>query len=329
MIKLPSKAVSGAISVIAIALMCLGAGSAEAATPPGLRLTLSPTSLKYELDAGKSTSGTLTLINEGTESYDLNIYSTPYNVSGEDYNQSFELKPAQTDVSAWIKTSAVPLHLEPGKHAEVPYEITVPVGVGPRGYYAAIFAETKQAPAPNSSGVISKKRVGAVLYLRVNGAVDEQGSLASFKTDFWQTEPPLKTVLRLSNQGNVHYQADVSVYVADLFGNVKAKLQTSHIVLPQTIRRIDQAWAGAPPFGLFKVFGTVNMLGRTESLGTHYVLIMSSLFFVIVVIFVSVVLVVCVILAIRQRRTKAKKPKSPTSSPPAPRPTPKPPLRRL
>ncbi len=308
----------------------MGATPGVSSGAQGLSMTMSPTSLRYELDAGKSASGSLTLINDGTEAYDFKVYSTPYNVSGEDYIQSFQLKPAQTNVASWIKTSQVPLHLEPGKHVAVPYEISVPSGVGPGGYYAVIFTETKVEPK-GTSGVASKKRVGAILYLRVNGAVDEQGRLLSFKTDFWQTEPPLKTTLRLSNEGNVHYQADASIYVADLFGNVKAKLQTSHVVLPQTIRKISQEWKGAPSFGLFRVYGSVNMLGRTENLGTHYVLIMSSLFFIIVVTAFTFLAIVCTALAIRQRKSKSKsKPKPPPSAasikPPS---SPKPPPRRF
>lgn len=320
--QLRQKAISRLVKVIAVITLLTIAGPAKAA-PAGLSLTLSPTSLRYELDAGKSAGGSLTIINDGTEAYDFSVSATPYNVSGEDYRQSFALKPDQTDVSKWVKVSAIPYHLEPGKHVEVPYDIKVPNSVGPGGYYAVIFAETS-IPPQSASGVTSRKRVGSVLYLRVNGPADERGRLESFDANFWQTEPPLRTSLRLSNQGNVHYQADVSVYVSDLFGNVKARLITSHIILPQTIRRIDQAWPGAPAFGLFKVYGKVNLLGRTESLPTHYVLVMSSLFFVIAVVFITLIGITSLALLLKRRHPRNKKAQPNTTSQP-----PNPPRRRI
>ena len=291
---------------LVMALGILAAAMPVLAVKDGQDITASPTSLKYALDVGASVKGVLTIINDGTIAYDFNVYASPYNVSGEDYNQSFQLKPAQTDVSKWVTLTKIPYHLESGKHVDVPYQVTIPPGTGPGGYYAVIFAETVASGQPTGSGLVVRKRVGAVLYLQANGAVDERGQLLSFTSDFWQTSPPLQATLRLSNEGNVHYQADVNVYVADLFGHTKARIQTSHIVLPQTIRRIDLNWPGAPSFGLFKVFGTVDMLSRTETLPTHYVLIMSQKFFLIVVIAFLLVAIVCGGLAIRQRRIKKK-----------------------
>lgn len=307
-----------------LTLMAVSA-NALAATPTGLSITMSPTSLRYELDAGKAASGNLTIINDGTEPYDFKVSPSPYNVSGEDYTQSFQLKPNQTDVSKWVKINAIPYHLDPGKHIEVPYQISVPAGIGPGGYYAVLFAQTAVLP-PSGSGVVSRKRVGAILYLRVNGAVDERGRLESYKVESWQTEPPLRTTLRLSNQGNVHFQTDVSIYVTDIFGNRKAHLVTSRVVLPQTIRRIDQTWPGAPSLGIFKVFGTVNFLGRTEALPSHYVLIMSSLFFIIMVAAIVLTLLISLLIWRKQSNTKRRSKTPPT--PPTPPQKPQPPRRR-
>ena len=113
-------------------------------------ITVSPTSIEQAVDAGKSVSGTTQIIDDGDTTYVANIYTTPYGVSGEDYNQSYQLQPGFNDASKWFHFDQTSYQLHPHQNIGIPYTITVPAGTGPGGYYAVIFAEAEPQAATSS-----------------------------------------------------------------------------------------------------------------------------------------------------------------------------------
>ena len=266
------------LAIFILAFIGPGVGRASAAQ----NITVSPTSIEQAVDAGKSVSGTIAVIDDGDTAYTATVYATPYGVSGEDYNQSYQLQPGFSDASKWFHFDKTSYSLQPHQNISIPYTIKVPAGTGPGGYYSVIFAEA-QPQAATSSGVTVRKRVGTIVYLRVNGAVSEEGRVVSWEVAAWQTEASIKGAVRLENKGNIHYSADVQMTVTDLFGRTKAQISTTRFVLPQTIRRVELTWPNAPGFGLFKVSGTASFLQQHEALPVRYVLIMSQTAFLGVV----------------------------------------------
>jgi hypothetical protein len=261
--------------LIAAALAATAPPAARAAVAPsGENITASPTQIKLDLAPGTTASGIATVINDGDRAYDFKAYATPYHVAGEDYDPSFTTTSGQ-DASHWIRLTDQTLHLLPHQTTTVPYTVTVPAGTGGGGYYAAMFFETLPR-AIAGSGVMSKQRVGMVVYLRIAGAITEHGTIESFTVSPLQKGPPVTAALRLGNQGNVHYTADITEHITDLLGHPKADIHVVREVLPHTTRRFVLAWDKAPLFGLFRINGAVNLLGRTETLPTHYVLVLSA-----------------------------------------------------
>lgn len=296
------------ITAVFFGAIGLGVPALAAPAPAGSNLLATPTNVQLDLDAGSTATGTAAIVDDGTAQLDFKTSVAPYNVSGEDYNQSFFLKPQQTDVSKWITLKQTNYHLEPHQRVDMAYKVAIPAGVAPGGYYAVLLAETKPQ-AIGGTGVATTKRVGIIFYLRVNGAVDEQGNVESFKSDWWQTAPPLVADLRLGNHGNVHYLGDIKMVITDLFGKKKAEIDSTHQVLPQTIRHLQLRWEQAPTFGLFKVGGTVNIFGRQEDLPNHYVLMMAQgpFFAMLVAILVFVALVVWSFKRRRKTRKRSNK----------------------
>jgi len=274
-------------------LALMGLPALAATNPGGENITASPTQILPELAPGGTAKGVITIINDGTKAYDFKGYTTPYHVSGEDYDPTFAGKPGGPgDASTWFKVGAGPFHSTPGQTTTVPYTLTVPAGTGGGGYYATLFFETIHPPS--TTGVTSNQRVGIVAYVHVTGSVTQKGSVEGFTAGLIQPGPPLSATLRLANQGNVHYTANVTAHVTDLFGHSKADIHVVRQVLPQTTRRFDLRWDKAPRFGLFRINGTAAMLGRTEVLPTRYVLVLSAGAFIVM----SAALLTIVVLAV-------------------------------
>lgn len=277
-----------------------------AAAPPGENITASPTQISVTLTPGSTTKGQATIINDGDKSYAFKTYVAPYRVSGEDYDQSFSRAAGASDPSDWIKVDIKPVTLAPRQSVVVPYSITVPAGTGGGGYYATLFYETLPR-ATAGSGVATTQRVGSVVYMRVEGEIIERGRIESFKAPFFQPGPPVAVELRMRNDGNVHYTAEIDELITDVFGHEKYRTKVVRKVLPQTTRRFDLAWQKAPAFGLFKVGGEVRYLNQRSTLPTRYVLVMSSLAFLLS--FAGLLLVIGLLvrwfLALRQSKPKS------------------------
>lgn len=255
------------IGVFAFALLTLGiTGSAHAASGG---LTISPTSVDAKVAPGGSYKGEMLVINQGELDVNYKVYASPYSVSGEEYKPYFAPIKGATDVTKWFSFGRAGGPLKIGNQNTIPYTINVPKGTGAGSYFATIFAETEDK---GNAGVITRKRVGMVVYLRVTGDTIEKGSVATWDVP-WIQEAPFSAALRLTNEGSVHYQAKVKVRVSDLFGGVKFAYERSPTVLPQKIRKVPIEWEKGATFGLFKVDGEVTYLGKTEKLPTRIVFI--------------------------------------------------------
>lgn len=255
---------------LALATGGVAADDAKAATG----LTVSPASADLRLDPGETHEGTLHVINESDGEMPFKAYVTPYSVTGEEYKPYFTPVKAAIDATEWFALDKTGGTLAVNGKTDIPYTITVPEGTPGGSYFTTVFAETADK-AGGESSVTAHKRVGMVVYLRVNGDAKEAGSVAAWDMP-WLQEGPLKGLLKLDNTGSVHYKANVRVAVTDMFGNKKYDYTREAQILPQKRRAIPVEWKNGAVFGLFKVTGEVSYLGKTEKLPEKTVLIMNT-----------------------------------------------------
>lgn len=234
-------------------------------------LTVSPTSADVTITPGGTYKGEMLVMNQGELDISYTVYASPYSVSGEEYKPYFSPVQGATDITKWFtfdKSSNNLLKI--GTQESIPYTITVPKNVGAGGYYATIFAETTDKGG--AAGVVTRKRVGMIVYLRVSGNVKESGSINSWNVD-WVQQAPLRADVKVANTGSVHFKADVHVTVSDLFGSKKFSYERAPEILPQKLRDIPISWENGATYGLFKIDGTVTYLNKTEQLPTRYVFV--------------------------------------------------------
>jgi hypothetical protein len=261
------------VSFTLLAAVALVPFRAAAASPPPTKiLTLTPATEKPTIQPGTAASGSFQIINQGQQTYPVKIYGAPYSVQGEGYTPDFTPLPGKPKVADWLKFTASTATIKPGQTLSVGYTIAIPAGTQPGGYYAVAFVETEAGKS--NQGVVINERVGEIFYITVAGPVKKAGKLLDWSSPFLQ-QPPFSAKLRLENDGGVHYASNIHVTVSDIFGHAKYSLSTQKEVLPQTIRQVPVPWDKAPALGLFKVSGTATIVGKTQTLSTKYVLIMS------------------------------------------------------
>lgn len=245
--------------------------SAAAAVTSGV--TITPTSVNKEIKPGASYSGEVQVINAGETEFNFNVYAAPYSVTGEEYNPDFTPIPGAVDISSWFEFSETSGRLKVDGKQDISYTVTLPENTKPGSYYGAIFAETEDTA---NGGVVTRKRVGTLFYVRASGTAVEEGKIDAWNVP-WLQRNPMEVVIKMANSGTVHYVSDIRLDVSDIFGSSKTALSRETVIIPQKLRKITIPWKDGSTFGLFKVSATVSYLGKTETLPTKYVLVASTM----------------------------------------------------
>jgi hypothetical protein len=252
-----------------LAIGGLGVSPAHAASGG---LTVSPTSIDKTIAPGGMLNGEMLIINQSELDYNYKVYVTPYSVDGEEYKPYFNTVPGAVDATKWFSFSKTDGTLKVGNQDAIPFAVKVPAGTGAGSYYATVFAETEDK---GNNGVITRKRVGMVVYIRVSGDAKEAGKVASWDVP-WMQESPLTATLKIANEGSVHFKSKVNVTVSDLFGGVKFAYERDPQIIPQKLRNVPIVWENGSTFGLFKVEGEVAYLDKTEKLPMKIVFVANT-----------------------------------------------------
>lgn len=239
--------------------------AAEQGTDTLERIAISPTSKRYNLDAGQTLNDEVTVINDGDTSFDFVVYARPYSVTDEAYTTDFATPKQNADAYQWVKFEKTSFSLAPRQTVKVKYSLMVPKGVAPGGHYGAIFAETETKDKASGASVIRKKRVGSLLYATVKGNYRTEGRVEAITLPFWQPLPPLTASVRTTNTGNTDFMVKGRHTVKDMLGRTKFQLNSEKPVLPGTTRVVKYEWEQSPGFGLFNVTTSVEVLGKTAT----------------------------------------------------------------
>ena len=264
---------------------------------------MTPTSNSPAVQPGSVYKGSFQVLDQGGTGFDFQVYSAPYRVRGEDYTPDFTVLPTAPNVKSWFTFSTAAGHINPGQAITVNYTISMPAKTPPGGYYATVFAQTQYPKS--AAGVTVNERVGEIFYLQAAGPVAKKGKVASWQSGIFQ-KPPLTAILRLENDGGIHYPATIQANVRDIFGHSKYSLNTTKEILPQTIRRVTITWTKGPAIGIFKVTGNVSFLGQHKTLPTRWVFIMSQTVRLVLAGLVAVIILLGIARHVYRRRTPGK-----------------------
>lgn len=166
-------------------------------------LTISPARLEISGDPGQTITGEISLFDELANSGNIkNYYISFENFEPRGDSGAPYFIGAKDGLATWIRSNDSVLVYSP-EEVKVPFSITIPTSTKPGGYFAAIFFGTQ--PPTNAGGQVSVGgKVGALILLRVNGAIEEGGGLVSFGLRDnlrFITQAPVILEYRLNNIG--------------------------------------------------------------------------------------------------------------------------------
>lgn len=230
-------------------------------------MQVSPLSVQLgELEPEKSYEGKIQVSNTGDESFEYEVYATPYSVTNEEYEPSFNNDTTATQIKDWFEFSDFEGTLGPKESKEISYKVTVPADAPAGGQYAAVMVESKKNRGKEI--VEATARVAVLLYSHVNGETNKCGTIEDININTFVVDSKISATSLVENCGNVDLEAVYKMQVSDLFGNILFENQSeleSKTLLPDSRRRNTVVWDGSPSVGIFNVELSVELNGESKT----------------------------------------------------------------
>ena len=207
-------------------------------------MTVSPVRLELSGDPGTTIGGNFKIFNDEKETKTLYTVFENFEASGETGSPSF--KPGNEGLASWI-TAPESVEVLPGESKTVDFAVKIPQSVEPGGYFAAIFLATVP-PSSNPNELAIGSRIGVLLLFRVNGDIEEGGSLLEFATKdkiTWHNALPINFYYRFQNSGADRVFPKSSLTITNSIGRTTEVLDANSgqgNVLPGSIRRYEVWW---------------------------------------------------------------------------------------
>lgn len=280
---------------MSLALPCVASSwltsQAYAEEIPKERIQVSPATVSIDdMKPGDTKEFKFKVQNTGSEPFRYEIFTTPYSVINENYEQDFSSDTNYTDIAKWITFSQDGGEIQPDKQDEITATIKVPQDVPAGGQYASVMIHTLGNPTSSDGGdksaVSITNQIGLIVYSNIAGETRKAGSIVESKIPSFLFAPPITATSVVENTGNVHAKATYILQVYPFFGSEEVytneEQPTTITILPETRRLNTITWDGAPQLGIFKVKQTVKFLDKTEV--TEKVVFLCPIWFLLIIL---------------------------------------------
>lgn len=277
--------------------------AASAADNSSLGYQISPPVTSLSLDRGTSTRQTIKVTNLTDVQLTLQVDKRNFVAKGEEgevelvdnANPLYSLAP-------YFTLSQPTITIPPRGTSQLQYVLSVPINAEPGGRYGSVTFNTIAAKLPNGqSGASVRQELAALVFLRINGASNEQLKIASFTAGKDLAEyGPINFMTRIQNLGNVHEKPTGEIVVKNMLGLTTAKVKLDEKnVIPGAIRKIGSTLNKKYLFGTYTATLTLhNGDLQTLSAKTSFTVIPYKL--------IVIVLVVLILLAIILRKGRKR-----------------------
>ena len=244
------------IPLLLLALLLLPVGTASAAGGSKEGLLITPIRQFLPVDAGKKVNSSFTVENISGKPLAVSFSVQQFSVTNYSYTYTFS-RPAND----WLHLSLPGASLQPRQSLKVPYELDVPAGSTPGGYYYTLFASANLAP----QGIDSTVQTTDLLYLTVNGKLTRTSHLVRSSIQRLSFGRSIPYQLEPINTGNVYFFAYTSGKLRGLTAKEPAT-PDAHLLLPGKVRAIQGSIASPILPGIYRAtFGYKTDAGQSVS----------------------------------------------------------------
>ena len=236
--------------------------------------TLTPMNQKIPLNPGEIYRGSITVTNPSyaIEDFHYQAYATPYGVMGDDYTADLTTKSKFTAIADWIEIEEPTGVIKPSESKEIKFTITVPKDAEAGGQYATITVSSN-SNLSDTEGVVIQDiyEMASIIYADIAGDINHDGKVLENNIPGFVLSTPVTVDSLLTNDGNVHETAYITITAADFFtGRVIIPTEEtpgtySEVIMPGTTHRIVREINSLPEVGIVKITQQINYNSQTST----------------------------------------------------------------
>ena len=273
--------------------------------------TIAPMSHTISMEAGDTYDGYITIANpvNAEEDFDYRVTVAPYAVTGEDYAADFSSKTARTQIVDWITIENPVGTLGPNESTKIHFVINIPETAPAGGQYAAIvIGSNSDAEVSGGVSVNNVFEMASIIYAEVTGNTIEDGAVLENSIPGFVTNIPIRVSTLLTNTGNAHEIARISLEVKNFFSATQIYPQpdesgiVDEVIMPETSRYVTRDITNVSPLGIYEVTQTVDYLGEINQL--KQIVVACPIWFMALVIVTIIAVITSIIFRIKSSRRK-------------------------
>lgn len=286
-------------------------GQATAAST--LSLTATPVRLgddfSITLNPGEKKQVQLKVRNGSLETVVLESAATDFIVA-EDGSTPVAVDSKQADnrwsLASWLTLAPAQHKLASEEVATINVLIEVPEDALPGGHYAMIHhrpLNSSEAETGSGSGI--SQRVGTLLYVIVNGPINEEAYISSFNWPKFLENGPVDFSLNIDNQSDIHINTKPVVKVYNMFGKQIANLETeSNNIFPKSERKFVGSWDKVWGLGYYKAVAEASYGSQGQVMTATAGLFLIPVKLILAVLIIGMIVAI-VILTLKKRRSNS------------------------
>lgn len=271
--------------------------------------TIMPMNQEISLSPGEVYEGSIKIINpsSATENFAYRASVTPYSVGGEEYTADLLSESDRTAISKWIEIAEPTGEVAPNESKEIKFKITVPDNAPAGGQYATIAVSSNKDVA-NTNGVSVQNvfEIASIIYAKVAGETVHDGEVLENNVPAFVFVKPVKLTALISNNGNVHETATITIAVTDVFtGRVILPTeenagQYSEVIMPETTHYIEREVSDLPELGIVKVSQTIDYNGQVST--TEKQIFICPIWFIVLAMITIATIITAITLVVKKHR---------------------------
>ena len=278
--------------------------------------TVTPMSQKVNLHAGDTYEGDITVANpaNATDDFHYKVEISGYGIINDedkgDYGVNFLTESERVQIAKWIKIDNPKGVLKPNETTKVHFVVKVPESAPAGGQYAAFLISSDNEAAVSEGVAINNVfEIASILYAGISGDVRHDGEILDTYVPGFVTATPIATTASLSNHGNIHENARITLQVKNFFTSETIYPKEGEndtieeVIMPETTRYVStRNIDSVAPLGIYRVKQTVNYMGNVDI--NDIVVVSCPIWFMALVLLTIAAIVTTIVFSIKRHRRK-------------------------
>jgi hypothetical protein len=155
-------------------------------------------------------------------------------------------------LASWLVATPTEQTLGPRRTGIVNVLIEVPQNALPGGHYAMVLHQPTLSPNNQDEQAVAaiNQRVGTLLYVVVEGPINEEAYVADFTMPKFSEYGPVPFSYTVDNRSDIHITPKTGITIRNMFGKTVEKMEVeTKNVFPLTNRKFEGEWKRIWGFG--------------------------------------------------------------------------------